>query len=182
MKKIKDIFYDLNDILVALVIVAIAAFVIMNNIDTILAYPSSISEEIQSSEDNAPTNYAENPPLDGPGSDSAPDQQGITGAGIDQQNSDGEGSPDQQGSGDGEGVTGSEGTESGKPVNYSIYIEYGSTGEKIADHLIGVGLFESRQEFYDAVAAAGAEGKLQAGNFVIPSDSTPAEVVSILTK
>jgi cell division protein YceG involved in septum cleavage len=66
-------------------------------------------------------------------------------------------------------------------VNYSVYINYGQTGDQIADVLISVGLIKDRQEFYSAVAAAGAEGKLQAGNFIIPSDATPAEVVSIIT-
>ncbi len=42
MKKLKDIFYDLNDILVALVIVAVAAFAIVTNIDSILNYPAPL--------------------------------------------------------------------------------------------------------------------------------------------
>jgi hypothetical protein len=47
MKKLKDFFYDLNDIFVALIIVAVAALVIAANIDSILKYPSVIAEEIQ---------------------------------------------------------------------------------------------------------------------------------------
>ncbi|MDD4564416.1 MAG: hypothetical protein PHE79_02940 [Eubacteriales bacterium] len=169
MKKIKDIFYDLNDILVALIIVVAAAFVIVQNIDTIMAYPSIVYDEIQNSEYDLPTDYAENPPLEGA-------DNGTTGAGMNIPNS------DQQGSGDGGGASGHEGTGTTEPVNHSVYIASGSTGEKIADTLIKAGLFESRQEFLDAVTAAGAEGKLQAGNFTIPSDATPAEVVSIITK
>jgi len=152
MKKLKDIFYDLNDIMVALVIVALASLVIVTNIDSILAYPSSIAEEINVPEEEVPTNYAENPPItDSGSSDSSDDQQGTTGAGIEE------------------------------VVNYSVYINSGSTGDQIADLLIGVGLFQDRQQFRDAVAAAGADGKLKAGNFIIPSDSTPAEVISIIT-
>lgn len=149
MKKIKDIFYDVNDILVALVIVALAAFVIVNNIDSILAYPSSIAEEIQIPEEDIPTHYAENPPAE---------EQGA-----------------------GEDTAAQEDSETAEIENYSISIEYGATGEKIADLLINVGLMETRKEFYNAVAAAGAEGKLQAGNFMIPSNATPAEVISIIT-
>ncbi len=172
MKKIKDIFYDLNDVLVALVIVVIAAFVIISHIDTILAYPSDIHEEFQAEEENIPTNYAENPPITDPDNDiTTVDPQGTTEAGMNQQNP-----------GDGSGTSGNEGAGSPELTNYSVYIEYGATGEKIADILVGIGLFESRQGFYNAVAAAGAEGKLQAGTFIIPSDATPAEVVSILTK
>jgi len=167
MKKLKDAFYDLNDIMVALVIVALAALVIVTNIDSILAYPSSIAEEINVPEKETPTNYAENPPVTDPdNSDSDDDQQGTTGAGIDD--------PDA----DGGGTSGNPGT--GEVVNYSVYINSGSTGDQIADILIEVGLFKDKQQFRDAVAAAGAEGKLRAGNFIIPSDSTPAEVISII--
>lgn len=165
MKKLKDVFYDLNDIMVALIIVALASLVILTNIDSILAYPSGIAEEIQVPKGEVPTNYADNPPItDQDSGDTADGQQGAAGAGIDDQNPDG-----QNGSGNGE------------VVNYSVYVNPGSTGAQIADLLIGVGLFKDRQQFYDAVAAAGVDGKLQAGNFIIPSDATPAEVVSIIT-
>lgn len=174
MKKIKDIFYDLNDVLVALIIVAAAAFIIVTNIDSILAYPTVIAEEIQADEGNKPTVYADNPPIKEPGSGDDPvtdqgDSGTATGGAIDGQNT------------TGGGVSGNPGTEPGQPVNYSVYIEPGSPGDKIADLLIGVGLFQNRQEFNSAVAAAGAEGKLRAGNFIIPSDASPAEVISILT-
>lgn len=173
MKKLKDAFYDINDIMVALIIVALAALVIVTNIDSILAYPSSIAEQIEVPEEETPTNYAENPPVTDPNSgDSTDDQQGTgtTGAGIEDQND-----PDT----DGGGNSGNPGT--GEVVNYSVYINAGSTGDQIADLLIGVGLFKDRQQFRDAVAVAGVEGKLKAGNFIIPSDSTPAEVISIIT-
>lgn len=177
MKKLKDIFYDLNDVLVALIIVAVAAFAIAGNIDSILNYPASIAAEIEVPEEDVPTNYAENPPIgDQSGNDTATEDgtdgndQGTTGAAIDQ-------------NGDGGGSSGNEGTgTTGEVTNYSVYINYGQTGDQIADILIGVGLIQDRKQFHDAVAAAGAEGKLQAGTFIIPSDATPAEVVSIITK
>lgn len=170
MKKLKDAFYDINDIMVALIIVALAALVIVTNIDSILAYPSSIAEEIEVPEEETPTTYAENPPVTDPdSSDSTDDQQGTgtTGAGIDDSDA------------DGGGTSGNPGTD--EVENYSVYINSGSTGDQIADILIGVGLFKDRQQFRDAVAVAGVEGKLKAGNFIIPSDSTPAEVISIIT-
>ena len=166
MKTLKDIFYDLNDVLVALIIVVIAAFVIVTNIDSILNYPTSIAEEIQTPEEQTPTNYAENPTDDQQGSGENTQDQGTTGSGIDQPGSDDQGTT----------------PDNGEVVNYSVYINTGSTGEQIADLLIKVGLFKDRQEFYTAVTAAGADGKLRAGNFIIPSDSTPAEVVSIITR
>ncbi|MDD3169624.1 MAG: hypothetical protein PHC91_09240 [Eubacteriales bacterium] len=177
MKNLKDIFYDLNDILVALIIITVAAFTIVANIDSILNYPASIAAEIAVPEEELPTDYAENPTVgDQNGGDAGNEGsgdgnvQGTTEAGIDD--------PDATAG----GTSGNEGTAAaGEALDYSVYINYGQTGDQIADVLISVGLLRDRQQFYDAVAAAGAEGKLQAGNFIIPSDATPAEIVSIIT-
>lgn len=199
IKKIKDIFYDLNDILVVLIIIAASALVIVNNIDSILAYPSSIAGEIQVSGEEAPTNYAENPSVDGQGGGADADGQGAAGAGVDGQNAagqdgsgqgvDGQGTPGNGGQdAAGGGVSGQTGTggqagaETAEPVNITVSIPSGSTGDKIADILIGAGLVRDRQEFNQAVAAVGAEGKLQAGNFTIPSNATLAQIISILTR
>ncbi len=165
MKTLKDIFYDLNDVMVALIILAIAALVIVTNIDSIIDYPSSVSAEVQMPEKETPTTYAENPPV----------TNDITGSAIDGNGTDSDGKNTTGG-----GVTGN--TGNGEVVNYSVYINPGETGDQIADVLIGVGLFKDRQQFRNAVTAAGADGKLKAGEFIIPSDSTPAEVVSILTQ
>lgn len=173
MKRIKDIFYDMNDIMVALIIVALAALVIVTNINSILDYPSYISETIQVPEKETPTNYAENPPVSNQGSTDAAVSQGTTGAGVDNPNTAG---------GENSGQSNPDSSGSGKVENYSVYINTGSTGAQIADLMIQVGLFKDRQSFYNAVTAAGADGKLKAGNFIIPSNSTPAEVVAILTR
>lgn len=165
MKALKDIFYDLNDIMVALIILAVAGLVIVTNIDSILDYPSSVSAEVQEPERETPTIYAENPPITNDITSGA-----ITG--------NEEGDSDQNTTGG--GVTGNPGT--GEVVKYSVYINSGETGDQIADKLISVGLFKDRQQFSNAVTAAGAEGKLRAGEFIIPSDSTPAEVISIITQ
>jgi hypothetical protein len=209
IKKLKDIFYDLNDIMVALIIIAVAALVIAANIDSILAYPSSIAEEIQLPGDEAPTQYAENPPI-GDQNGGETDGQGTIGAGADTQNGGGQNTDGQSSSGtagqtatgggvsgntgqgqtgqpgqssaNGSGGSGGSGSESAAPAKVTVSIPSGATGDKIADILIGAGLVKSRQEFNQAVAAVGAEGKLQAGNFTIPSNATPAEIVSIITK
>lgn len=168
MKKLKDIYYDLNDIMVAVIIVAIAALVIVTNIDSILNYPSTIAAEIQTPEEQTPTTYAENPPITNEGGSDTTSDQGTTDAAVG------------DGTATGGGVTGNTGT--GEVVNYSVYINPGETGDQIADKMIGVGLFKDRQQFHAAVAAAGADGKLRAGNFIIPSNATPAEVISIITQ
>lgn len=49
MKKIKDFFYDKNDIIIVLLIVAAAAFLIYNRIDAIMDYPAKYAEEMEKS-------------------------------------------------------------------------------------------------------------------------------------
>ena len=192
MKKLKDIFYDMNDILVALIIVAVAGLIISSNIDSILAYPSRVAEEIQVPEKETPTNYADNPPITEPGSDTPnqTDTDGEAGGQPDDgqnQPADGSGTQGQTGT-NGQGQTGGQGggsqgnTGTDEVVNYSVYIAPGSTGEQIADIMISAGLFSSRQEFLSVVNAVGAESKLKAGTFIIPSNSTPAQIISIITK
>lgn len=66
MNRIKDFFYDKNDIFVALIILAIAAFVIYIRIDTIMAYPETLVETSDSaqtaaSESTAPSTSAASP-------------------------------------------------------------------------------------------------------------------------
>lgn len=201
IKKLKDIFYDFNDILVAMIIIAAAGLIITASIDSIMAYPASISGEIEVSGREGPTNYAENPPIADPDSDAAGGS-GDGGTGADGQTDDGQiadgevaggntgqdstggGVSGNPGTGDanGPGSSGVNGPESGTPVNISVSIPSGSSGDRIADILVGAGLVKDRWEFNQAVAAAGAEGKLRAGDFVIPSDATPAEIISILTR
>lgn len=44
MNRIKDFFYDKNDIFVALIILAVAALIIYTRIDKIMAYPDTLLE------------------------------------------------------------------------------------------------------------------------------------------
>lgn len=54
MEKIKDFFYNKNDILVAIIILAIAAAVIIFRIDAIMEYPKTLVEQQQQTvEENA---------------------------------------------------------------------------------------------------------------------------------
>ncbi|MBR0597635.1 hypothetical protein [Sinanaerobacter chloroacetimidivorans] len=193
MKKLKDILYDMNDILVALVIIALAAFVIVGRIDSILAYPSTLTAQVETEEDSdVPPSY-QTPDQSNAGDSDSDDTDSNNGDPSDSDNDSGEeDKPDQPSSGngtnsnEGQGSKGQgsndQGSSGADTGNISVTIEPGSTASKIADVLIGKGLFENRQQFYDAVAAASADTKLKAGTFTIPSNATPAEVVTILTK
>lgn len=50
MKKLKDFFYDKNDIIIVVLIVAVAAFIIYTRIDSIMGYPAQYASEMAATE------------------------------------------------------------------------------------------------------------------------------------
>lgn len=187
MNRIKDFIYDKNDLLIAFIIVAIAAFVIMSRVEVIMAYPTSLEAELYAAEDNVSnddlpkTQVTSSNGEDGP-ADTDPDQD------TDSEGLPSESGDDPEGGADDQPEQGS--IPDSQPNNpstdanvgfISIYIEYGATGSQIAQLLVDSGLISSREVFYDAVTAAGADTKLQAGNFKIPSNATPADIIRIIT-
>lgn len=166
MQKLKDIFYDTSDILVAVAIIAIAALIIWVRIDAIMAYPT----------DGAPVeaNTSQNAGDTGGTSDigsAIPTDGAIT---DDTLTDDGIGTSDSA-------ITGGDEGSSSEINEYSFYVGYRESAMSIADKLMQVGLIQSNAEFYDALTAANAAERLQAGTFIIPVGSTPADIVTILT-
>ncbi|GAB1476786.1 hypothetical protein MASR2M70_16220 [Bacillota bacterium] len=165
MNRIKDFIYDKNDLLVALIIVAAAALLIMSRVEIIMAYPTSLEAELYAAGDEIKPDIQQKPKP--PSSDDLGDETDAA-----------------AGNQTGEGT---EAAESDNPPadenvgSISIYIEYGATGSQIAQLLIDSGLIPNKEAFYDAVTAAGADTKLQAGNFKIPANATPAEIIRIIT-
>jgi len=47
MKKIKDFFYNKNDIIIVLLIVALAAFIIYTRVDAIMKYPEKMADKAE---------------------------------------------------------------------------------------------------------------------------------------
>ncbi|MEA4986916.1 MAG: hypothetical protein VB095_02570 [Anaerovorax sp.] len=170
MNKLKDILYDKNDILVVLIIIAIAALIISNRIDAIMAYPQIVLAQDES-EKKEPVLVSDL--TDSNDSNDAKDNNKES-----EKEKPAEASSDKSNNNADANQTTAEPTE----VNYSVYIESGSTGSKIAQTLIDCGLIKDKNEFYDAVSSANAESKLKAGNFIIPEGSTPAQIVQILIK
>ncbi len=184
MNKIKDFIYDKNDLLIALLIVMAATFIIMSRIDVIITYPSTLAAEIDNSGPVIPIE-----PDDGSGEDPVDDEDPAD------NDPDGEEDPaDNEGTSgdpqppsdtdDPEPDNGSGGTSGQTPggSEVAINIPPGSNGSDIAQLLVNAGLIDRREVFYDAVSAAGAETRLQAGTFRIPANATPAEIVRIITR
>lgn len=47
MRKLKDFFYDKNDIIIVLIIIAVAAFIIYTRVEAIMEYPEQYAKEIE---------------------------------------------------------------------------------------------------------------------------------------
>lgn len=178
MKKLRDLLYDMNDIFVALLIVAVAAFVIMGRMDAILSYPATLAANVENvPQIEEPVRYHVS---EEDGTEDGENGDGTAGADESQQ---GEGSNSRNGGGTIGGQSSGAGQHTETPATtISVSIAPGSTASKIADVLVSAGLFENSQQFYNAVSAANADTKLKAGEFLIPSNATPAEVVAILVK
>lgn len=175
---IKDVIYDKNDLVIALVILALAGFVIHDRIGVIMSYPEILAAQKQDSipASTEPESETHGEPLDSteePDGDPASDPAQNPDAGQNPSTDTG-----QSGSGT---VTPPAKPEQTSTDLVSIYIDYGSTGSQIAQLLIDSGLIKSKEVFYDAVNAAGADTKLQAGSFKIPANATPAQIISIIT-
>ena len=146
MNKIKDIIYNKNDILIILLILAVAGLLIWSRIDVIMDYPSKLiaSNPPQAEQEEQPA--AETPETE------TPDDTEETS------------------------------TTPEAVVMYSVYIESGESLESIASKFVTVGLFESTKEFIQLANEMGITTQIKAGNFIMPSDSTPEEVMNIIIK
>ncbi|PKM84857.1 MAG: hypothetical protein CVU86_05080 [Firmicutes bacterium HGW-Firmicutes-11] len=173
MNRLKDLIYNKNDVLIALVIVLVAGFVIFDRIGVIMDYPSMLTA--QAAEQNGEV-VPETPGNDGVDLD--PETPVSDDPGSEDPVTDGEEpavdppAPDP----DPEQTTGEPAVQ-----QVSVYIEYGVNGSQIAQLLVDAGLLENTDAFYTALSAAGADTKLQAGSFKIPSNATPAEIIQIIT-
>ncbi|MBE6032535.1 MAG: endolytic transglycosylase MltG [Clostridiales bacterium] len=192
MNKLKDMFYNHNDIVIACVIVLIAALVIVTRVDVLMGYPSMAAQQaIADAEANLPAD-----PIPSVGDIEDPDGE-LSGSieGDDPVNGDeptgGEGDTPEPPVVDEPPVTEPEpqpepqpepepeGPTPGTPV--TVTIPSGSTGADVAQALLDAGLISSKDEFYKAVVEAEADTKLQAGTFDIPAGSSLDEIVKILT-
>lgn len=161
MGKIKDLIYDTSDILVAIVIVFIASIIIAFSIGRIMDYPAILAE-LQSQQNQ---NFGLAVPLGEDASDS---------------NSESEKNPS------------SESTESEStipdnefyavPPTVTVVINAGESMPVIAQKMVDYGFFKSTQQFTTTVVNMKAENSIKAGTFVVPSDSSPEQVIKILSQ
>jgi len=165
MNRIKNFLYDTNDIIVVVLILVCAAFVIATRVDAILLYPErviaagdGVSGQVRSLPETIPE-----PEL--PVSDTIVE---------DDESEDGELTDDEQ-------TVDEQAENPDEPLNYSLYISYGQSMNEIADNVVKLGFFESRQEFLQFIDQKNASQKVQSGEFIIPAHSTKDEVIRIIT-
>lgn len=155
MGKFKDIIYDVSDILTAICIVGVACIVIWFSINNIMEYPAIVAAAQQENQTNENFGLAVPIGENGSTSGSAVVGNSTSGGGIDGENG-------------------------GEVDIYSIYINYGESTSVIAEKFVNVGLFESVEQFNTLLAEMNAASSIKAGNFIIPANATPEEVITTI--
>lgn len=178
LEKLKDLFYDKNDIIVALCLVVIGAFIISTQVDSIMSYPEQLADQLQQEQlqqeqqgsaakpdgDVTATETpdpqipeVQEPPVTAPDPVTPPVQE-----------------PEPQ--------TPPVSNEFRTAVDRTIEIPSGAYSQKIAQILSEAGVVPSQDAFLKAVSDGGLETKLKAGTFKIPAGSTLDDVVKIVTR
>ena len=165
MERWKDMFYNKNDIFLALVILLVAGFVIFDRVEAIMEYPQAqaLEQEQDASppaEQSPPADTATTPeakPVDVPTQEETPDQTQQPAAQQPAQ------PPIQQVS------------------KIQIDIPSGTTEATVGKMLVEKGFISDKSSFIQALEAAGKTGKVQAGKFTIPSDATMDQIIDIFT-
>ncbi|NMA93863.1 MAG: hypothetical protein GX975_04280 [Clostridiales bacterium] len=183
MKKIKDLIYDYNDILLALLIIAVAGAVIMWRVNEIMAYPAYLQGIAQDNPakdvdftgidltqhpvddfNTDPEDINVDVPPDGetPGGDPSTEP-------VQDPNAENPGTP-------------SSGEKFVTAKDIEVTIPRGSTGAQIAEILLKNGAIDSSENFIATAEAKKKATKLQAGTFKIPAGSTVEDVVNIIAR
>lgn len=192
MEKMKNFFYDKNDLLIALIVVAAALFIITNRVEAIMAYPEYLAQ-VQAEQDKETADADQvAPPSNAdqfrPGKD-------TTGAALAAENEDGAAAaknPNTTGAGtaspsadkpasDGQSAAASPAQKPAAPAS-SLYIQNGDSWGSVATKLLNAGLIPSKEDFMSAVSASHKENRLQVGNFTIPGGSNSTQIVAIITR
>ena len=172
MSKVKDLLYDKNDILVALIILGVAAFIIMSRVDALMAFSERPTEREVAVGDFVLEDRNDTPP---PAADEDDRLDGEYDTAYGDANAYGYGTPPA------EETPGQAPPAGSEPVMHSLHIASGESLASIGRNLVSLGLFEGEQAFVAALEARNATTRVRAGNFLIPSDATADDVVRILT-
>jgi len=153
MKKIKDFFYDKNDIIVVLIILALAAFIIYSRIGIIMDYPEKMADEsaatTQTTVEETGTSAPEEPASEPEESDSDNTEKK---------------------------------TDSSSDETITVKITDDDSSVSVAKKLEKAGLVESATEFEGYISNMDKADKIQSGSFEIKKGSSFEEILNTITK
>ena len=202
MERLKDFFYNKNDILVALAIILLAGLLIFGRMNVIMDYPAFLAA--QQAEQNNP---GPNTGISGDGYNSGDEGQGSEGSqdgtGDEGQGSEGsqDGTGDEGQSGEGsQGGTGDEGqggegsqtgsnegqgsTGPATGTSVKFTVKGNSTWKSVSEDLQKAGLISSADEFYKVALKLDTKKELKTlypGDYFIVSGSDAEAIISTLT-
>ncbi|MCL1983439.1 MAG: hypothetical protein FWG53_10205 [Clostridiales bacterium] len=186
MNRLKDLLYDSNDILVALLVLCCAAMIITTRVNALMTYPEKTILEQKSRSTNSQANEpGDNVVIVSGDEDVAsadwPDD--IDAATL----SDGAGTGADADAGTGTDADADADTGAAtQPDNvqhsaFSLYIAYGESMNQVGKDLVALGFFDDTQDFFNCLDSHNAALRVQTGNFVIPAGSTKDDIIRIIT-
>ncbi len=171
MEKLKDILYDLGDVLVSLLIIAVIFLIVSWKLND--AFPLQTTLFSPTAETTTVSQVASSPVTQS--IDMATSESVSVNTPISQQPTDSTTETVAQ------SATTEPQTATQNVVKKRIAIPSGSSGNSIAKILEQNGLIESRREFLKVVEKLGVGSRLQAGKFEISSDMSYEEIAKILS-
>lgn len=168
LNKIRDFFYDHNDILVVLLIVLVAAGLILWRVNVIMEYPKLAAEEIARSNTSSDSSTTS----DNTDSSSTSTDDGSTSTDSDS----GTDYITDAGTNLNDGLIWEKGVLKN---NLDITVPSGSATEAV-QALVDAGLFASYDEFEQVATDAGLDTGVIAGSYEFPAGSTQEDIVKMV--
>lgn len=157
MNRIRDLIYNVSDILVTLIIIAAALLLISWRVSAIMDYGTK--DDPADSQSQGQIVVHDDLSADPEPADTSGDPATDTAAPAD-------------------GAPADAATTGGQVITFQL-TDSGSS-EDVAAQLAAAGIISDTKTFLSAANAAGADTKLRNGTFEIPVGSTPEDIVSIL--
>ena len=157
MNKIKDFFYNKNDIIIVLIILVAAAFIIYGRIGAIMDYPKVFAEKTAESQQI----------------ESATEEEAV----VSSASSEGQTSQSSTGDVRSSSESGSTKSDSGY---ISIVIKDSDTSSSVARKLYKAGVVDSAKDFESYIKKKGKAKSIKSGNFKIPSKASDKEILNII--
>lgn len=183
MEKIKDIIYEVSDIILAIIIIVAVSSIIYWKVSDTLTFSLNEITGVQVSNHNSSDtdNNLVYSDLEEPNTDDT---------NIDNQNTDNTNTDDTNthdtntndiGTNNNNTLNNSQSQNTTEVKNINFTIPKGSTGISIANILVEKGLIENNNDFVDRVEERKLGSKLRAGDFTVKNISTLDEIIDIIT-